>query len=97
MSRLWRDWMPPACRLTVLRGVSLHSNFLNVSSGKLHVRAQTEDAIDVYVAETGDYDHSFHIPESPWIHISDDRLYQIQDSLVVVYQIEREGTGQDSD
>ena len=69
-------------------GTGLYIDLLSISSGRLHIRSEQEGAIDVYDAATGDYEHSFSLPKNQTTYVLDDRLYQIQDSLVIVYQIE---------
>lgn len=38
------------------------------------------DVIDVYRADTGDYEHSFQLPEQHYAYVRNDRIYQIQKS-----------------
>ena len=45
--------------------------------------------IDIYDAETGDYQHSIKLPENGFAHALNDRVYQVGNSTVAVWAIEK--------
>ena len=46
-------------------------------------------AIDIYDAETGDYQHSIKLLENGFAHALNDRIYQVGNSTVAVRAIEK--------
>lgn len=45
--------------------------------------------IDIYDAATGEYQHSIKLPENGFTHALNDRVYQVGDSTVSVWAIEK--------
>ncbi len=59
-----------------------------VFRGQLYIHSNIAQTIDIYDAETGDYQHSIKLPENGFTHALNDRIYQVGDSAVSVWAIE---------
>lgn len=70
-------------------GPGLVGDFPTVFRGQLYIHANIAQTIDIYDAETGDYQHSVKLPENGFTHALNDRIYQIGDSTVSVWAIEK--------
>lgn len=77
-----------------ISGDAYHSG-ISVSEGRIFVylalkKPEEGQAMDVYDAETGDYEFSFWLPRHPFPQtiISGNRVYQLQDSSVIVSTVQ---------
>ena len=70
-------------------GPVLIRDFPTVFRGQLYIHANIAQTIDIYDAETGDYQHSIKLPENGFTHALNDRIYQVGDSTVSVWAIEK--------
>ena len=64
-------------------------DFPTVFQGQLYIHANIAQMIDIYDAETGDYQYSIKLPENGFTHALNDRIYQVGDSTVSVWAIEK--------
>ncbi|MCY3614565.1 MAG: 6-bladed beta-propeller [Bacteroidetes bacterium] len=69
-------------------GPALVLDFSTVFRGQLYIHSNIAQTIDIYDAETGDYQHSIKLPENGFTHALNDRIYQVGDSAVSVWAIE---------
>jgi len=70
-------------------GPALVLDFSTVFRGQLFIHANIAQTVDIYDAETGDYQHSIRLPENGFTHALNDRIYQVGDSAVSVWAIEK--------
>ncbi|MCY4673123.1 MAG: hypothetical protein OXD43_05040 [Bacteroidetes bacterium] len=70
-------------------GPVLVRDFPTVFQGQLYIHANIAQTIDIYDAETGYYQHSIKLPENGFTHALNDRIYQVGDSTVSVWAIEK--------
>lgn len=70
-------------------GPGLLGDFPMVFHGHLYIHANIAQTIDIYDAETGDYQHSIKLPKNGFTHALNDRIYQVGDSTVSVWAIEK--------
>lgn len=70
-------------------GPPLIRSIPTVFRGQLYIHAYIAQMIDIYDAETGDYQHSIKLPENGFTHALNDRIYQVGDSTVSVWAIEK--------
>ncbi len=70
-------------------GPPLIRSFPTVFRGQLYIHAYIVQMIDIYDAETGDYQHSIKLPDNGFSHALNDRIYQVGDSTVSVWAIEK--------
>lgn len=68
--------------------IGLMGDFPTVHNGQLFIHANLAQTMDVYDAETGDYQHSIKLPENSFANALNDRIYQVGDSTVSVWAIE---------
>lgn len=76
------------------RGGHMDGRFLvvdipTVFRGHLYVHSNIAQTVDIYNAETGDYQYSIKLPENGFTHALNDRIYQVGDSSVSVWAIEK--------
>jgi len=69
-------------------GPELVVDFSTVFRGQLFIHANIAQTVDIYDAETGDYQHSIRLPENGFTHALNDRIYQVGDSAVSAWAIE---------
>ena len=70
-------------------GPPLIRSIPTVFRGQLYIHAYISQMIDIYDAETGDYQYSIKLPENRFTHALNDRIYQVGDSTVSVWVIEK--------
>ncbi|MXZ05301.1 MAG: hypothetical protein F4Y90_07400 [Rhodothermaceae bacterium] len=72
-----------------LDGAVLVWDFSTVFRGQLYIHAHIAQTIDIYDAETGDYQHSIKLPENGFTHALNEQIYQVGGSTVSVWAIEK--------
>lgn len=70
-------------------GPFLLEDFPTVYRGQLLIHSTLAQTIDIYDAATGEYQHSIKLPENGFTHALNDRVYQVGDSTVSVWAIEK--------
>ena len=74
---------------SILVGTNIHVDPISVYDDRIHVHANRARAIDVYQAATGDYVESIELPVNTFTYIMNDRVYQVQDTLAVVWEMRK--------
>ncbi|MXY07577.1 MAG: 6-bladed beta-propeller [Rhodothermaceae bacterium] len=72
-----------------LDGPVLVLDFSTVYRGQLYIHSSLAQTIDIYDAETGDYQYSIKLPANGFTHALNDRICQVGDRTVSVWAIEK--------